>query len=231
MIGREDHGGGTVPTNYNDTTRQWAAVVGDVIASRSEVDQAGLLSNLEDVLAAVNSEVAAWQPLQITIGDEFQGAYETIEKALCATLLVLLNAKGFREIRFGIGWGSISVSERNVMPLGQSGSSWWNARDAIDELKRDEKRNKYPKTVRTRFKGDNRSQTALVNSFLATRDHILSRMDLMDARIALLLRQGTTQAQIADVLGTSQSNISRRANDNGPMTLVWVLHQFERQTL
>jgi hypothetical protein len=218
-----------MPTTYDDPTRQWATVVGDVIASRSEGDQPGLLSNLAEVLASVNSEVAAWQPLQITIGDEFQGAYETIEKALCATLLVLLNARGFREIRLGIGWGSISVSERDVMPLGQSGPGWWKARDAIDELKRDEKRNKFPKTVRTRFKGDDRSQMTLVNSFLATRDHILSRMDLMDAKIALLLRQGTTQVEIADAIATSQSNVSRRANDNGPMTLGWVLQQFERQ--
>jgi hypothetical protein len=218
-----------MPVNHHDPTRQWATVVGDVIASRSVGNQQGLLSSLGEVLAAVNSEVASWQPLQITIGDEFQGAYETIEKALSATLLVLLNAKGFREIRLGIGWGSVSVSERNVMPLRQSGPGWWNARDAIDEIKRDEKRNKLPKTVRTRFKGDDDAQTTLVNVFLASRDHVVSRMDPTDAKIALLLRRGQTQIQISRAIGTSQSNVSRRANDNGPMTLVWTLQQFERQ--
>ena len=215
--------------NRDNLVHRWATVVGDVIDSRSVENQQRLLSDLGGVLAAVNSEVASSQPLQVTIGDEFQGAYETIEAALRATLLVLLHAKAFKEVRLGIGWGSISVSEREVLPLRQSGPGWWNARQAIDELKRDEKRNKLPKTVRTRFMSENDAQMALVNALLVSRDHIVFGMDPTDARIALLLHKGKSQIEISRAIETSQSNVSRRANDNGPMTLVWTLQMLERQ--
>jgi hypothetical protein len=205
-----------------------ATVVGDVIASRTVRNQQGLLSSLGDALDAVNSEVAPSQPLQVTIGDEFQGAYETIEEALRATLLVLLHTKVFRRVRLGIGWGSISVSDRSVLPMSQSGPGWWNAREAIEELKKEEKMNNLPKTVRTRFKSDDLAQMTLVNAYLASRDHIVSRMDSMDTKITLLLREGRSQVDISRMIETSQSNISRRAKNNGPMTMVWTLQSLER---
>lgn len=211
-----------------DLTDAKATVVGDVVASRTVKNQQGLLSSLGDALDAVNSEVAPSQPLQVTIGDEFQGAYETIEEALRATLLVLLQTKVFRKVRLGIGWGSISVSDRNVLPMSQSGPGWWNAREAIEELKKEEKMNNLPKTVRTRFKSDDLAQMTLVNAYLASRDHIVSRMDSMDTKITLLLREGRSQVDISRMIETSQSNISRRARNNGPMTMVWTLQSLER---
>ena len=95
-----------------------------VIGGANRSRQAGpdLFDRLEVSLARTNDRLVLVQPLQITIGDEFQGIYDGLGQALNATLylrLVLLDVAG---VRFGVGWGDIMRRDPDRAPYEQDGS-------------------------------------------------------------------------------------------------------------
>ena len=54
------------------------ALIGDIVASKQAPDRAALQKRLVTVLRAVNEAVPSIQPLEPTLGDEFQAVYETL---------------------------------------------------------------------------------------------------------------------------------------------------------
>ena len=138
-----------------------ATLIGDVVLSREEPDQAGLLQRMKGVLARANQLIPTVQPLTMTFGDEFQGAYSDLGLALEATLLLRLLLGQRPELRFGLGWGEISTMDPEQALLGQSGPAWWGARAAIERVKDLEGRHRWPRAMRT---GSERRKRSLLPS-------------------------------------------------------------------
>ena len=106
-------------------SRSFTTVIGDVVGSRKHSDQRSLFEHLDRALSWVNERVAAVQDLQITVGDEFQGVYHDLGRALDAALLVRLRVWDSCHLRFGLGTGEIDSFKPESRPFSQSGSAWW----------------------------------------------------------------------------------------------------------
>jgi hypothetical protein len=192
-------------------------VIGDVVASRA-ADQRQLLATLKGALGIANDRVDAVQPLQLTPGDAFQGAYLGLSDALAATLLVRLHLRAAaHELRVGVGYGAITVHDPELEPSGQSGPAWWSARQAIDAAQALGAPHQRGTSgwLRTRFAGAGPAHDALVNALLACRDQLLAQLDEKDAAIAVGALLGRTQEAIGAEIGLAQSTVSERRRRHG----------------
>ncbi|HEV8632556.1 MAG TPA: SatD family protein [Thermoanaerobaculia bacterium] len=200
--------------------QELATVIGDVVRSRELPDQRRLLEDLAAALDWLAGIVPASQPLRPSVGDEFQGAYASLSQALLATLLLRLRLQERIDVRFGVGWGTVTVLDPSRVPAGQSGTAWWSAREAIEHVGRvDAGAKGWPEGLRTWFAGGDEALRGVVNAHLVCRDHILWRMDAIDARIALAMFLGTNQVEMERELGIKQPTISRRQRRRGPSAL------------
>src|SRR6478752_1933322 len=110
-----------------------AALIGDVVSSRSAADRAQLHARLTTLLAEVKAAFETTAPLRITVGDEFQGTFATVGAALAASLRIRLGMLPDHDVRHGIGWGEVRVLDEE--PRVEDGPGWWAAREAIQEVK------------------------------------------------------------------------------------------------
>jgi hypothetical protein len=124
------------------------------------------------------------------------------------------------DIRFGIGWGEISAYDRDLAPMAQSGSSWWNAREALDEVASDVSRRGWPRGLRTRIIGMAPAENAMINAFLLCRDELLSAMDSRASLVTLGLMLGRRQVDIANELGISQPAVAKRQKESGAAAII-----------
>ena len=197
-----------------------AALIGDIVQSREIPDQAALFDKVATALQWLEDQVAAIQPPRLMTGDEFQGAYLDLPSALLATTLLPLRLAGVCRLRFGIGWGTILADERRL-PAAQSGSAWWRARQAIDEVARIQGGAKgWPASLSTLYRGEDTRTQAFVDAFLICRDQVLNRLDEKDARITLALFRGESQQAVGRELRIGQSTVSARQRAGGPSSLV-----------
>lgn len=191
------------------------ALVGDVIGSRRYDPQGELLRRVAAVLADVTP--AALQPLALTVGDEFQGLFHDLGGALGAWLDLRTSLGRLDppvEIRVGLGAGDVEDSGAAPAPAGQSGTAWWRARDALDEVRGLERRSHWPRSLRTRYVSDDGDEAG-VNAVLVLADQLLAGMDAADLTILDGLRRGRRQVDVADDLGITQSAVARREGDRG----------------
>lgn len=180
-------------------------VIGDLVASRSLPDRAGVQRRFNQALAAVNDVVAVEQPFAPTVGDECQGACATLHDAVRAALLVRLAMLPHVDVRWGIGYGSVTVHDADRVPLLQDGPGWWAAREAVSVL--DGRRD----SARTWFAGPDEG---LVNAFLLCRDQIVARLNDRGLRILRLALLGHPQKDIAEIEGIWPSAVSQQFSRN-----------------
>jgi SatD family protein len=204
------------------------ALLGDVVASKSHSDRVALQRSVEDALTSVNASIPALQPLEVTIGDEFQGLYRTLADAVRASLLVRLALLPQVDTRFGIGSGTMTVFDSGRRPISQDGPAWWAARAAIERVHRQQQRSGHERSARTWYVAGDDGQEQLpassarepyVNAHLLCRDTLVPRDD---ARAIALLRgwlSGRTQAELAAELGVTQSAVSQRLARTGGFAL------------
>jgi hypothetical protein len=193
-----------------------ATLIGDIVASRRHGDRRRLQESLVESLNAVNAHLDPVQPLALTIGDEFQGAFATVADAALASMLVrlrLLTARYSSDSRYGLGYGYIDVFDRRRLPASQDGPGWWEAREAIDRAKRlaDAPRTSF---ARTCFGG-----RGSVEAFLLCRDAIVEEMNPRQRRLLLGFLHGKTQAQLADDEGITQPAVSQSLRHSGAFTI------------
>lgn len=192
-----------------------ATVIGDVVDSRRVSDRAGMHERLADLLQRVNAELEPVTALRFTVGDEFQGAFATIENAVRATLRLRLGLLPVADLRHGLGLGEVTVLQDE--PRVEDGPGWWAARAAIDAV-HDAETHPATRWMRTAVRGEDVSPA--VASLLALRDRAVG--DLDDRGIAILrgLLAGRTQREIADDLAITASAVSQRIRAAGLDALV-----------
>jgi hypothetical protein len=199
-----------------------AAVLGDVVGSRTAPDRPALQRALRTALSVAGDRVPSVQPLTPTIGDEFQGLFASPGPALEATLLVRLSLSGVADVRFGVGWGTLRIRDESAGPFEQDGPAWWAARAAIEQVGRDQRSRERPRGLRTGFAeaAEERppgpgTRAELVAAMLVCRDELVARLRPRDARLLLGLLADRSPSELAAEEGITQSAVSQRAIDKG----------------
>ena len=96
-----------------------AALIGDLVASRSSQDRAVLHQHLQVALGEVNDLLDPVRPLWITAGDEYQGTFATVAEAVQATLLVRVRLLPSYDVRHGIDQVFTVVDQKQAGLVGQ----------------------------------------------------------------------------------------------------------------
>lgn len=201
-----------------------AAVIGDVVGSRIAADRRHLHDRLEALLKEANAALTPSVPLRITVGDEFQGCFETVGAALHATLWLRLHLAPEADLRHGIGWGEASVLADE--PRVEDGPAWWAARAAIEAVKHDATRasSRLVRTAYRRAEGSPGPDPLAVNAALMCRDQMIGSVAGRTAGRSLrLLRgmiDGRTQVELAEEEQVSASAVSQRIRHDGLAVVV-----------
>jgi SatD family (SatD) len=118
------------------------------------------------------------------------------------------------DVRFGIGWGSVTMLDAAAGI--QDGPGWWAVREAI-EWTASAQRQPGLALVRTSFRahGESRHDVDAINAALLCRDHLLGSLDDRSMRILKGLLSNHTKKDIAAEEGISASAISQRAGRDG----------------
>jgi hypothetical protein len=201
-----------VKLSTSTPSRLRATVIGDVVGSRSAADRGALHRAITSALADA-AEVAIAPPV-LTVGDEFQGVYRTVGEAIDAALSIRLALAPGVDIRFGIGWGAITVLDEATGI--QDGPGWWAAREAIEWTATAQTQPGLA-LVRTAFRTaePDGPGPGAVNAALMCRDHLLGSLDERSQRILTGLRAGQTKKELAMAEGISASAVSQRAGRAG----------------
>ncbi len=213
-----------------DGERLYAAVLGDFVGSRRAGDRQALQRRLLDAFARVAASTAPVQPFAFTIGDEFQAIFDSIPRALRGILELRFELAEVGQVRFGLGWGAIPVSDRAAAPFGQDGPGWWAARNALDAVAASEKRRRRPTETRLGFEAAlPLAESRWIQGLTVALDTIVSTMDERDQAIALGLLRGATQSEIAEGFDVTQSAIAQRSVRNGPYAVVEILKLLDEE--
>ncbi len=201
-------------------------LIGDLVGSRGSPNRRALHRAVETALVRVNTAVPAVTELRITVGDEFQGAYDTLGSAIEAALRVRLELLPSADARVGIGRGPVQVldAERGI----EDGPGWWAARVAIEDVEQAAAR-AATRLLRTAYRpapelvdaatGDRprrAAQADAVNAALLCRDHLVGSLSQRSVRLLRgLMDPYTTQSELATLEGISASAVSQRVRADG----------------
>jgi len=187
-----------------------AALIGDIVGSRRVADRSAAHRAMNRALRDVAAD--AIDPPAFTVGDEFQGSYPTVGAAIGAALSLRLAVAPGLDVRFGIGWGVVTVLDADAGI--QDGPGWWAAREAI-EWTAAAQRQPGLALVRTSFRGEQRTDVDAVNAALICRDHLIGSLDERSLRILKGLLSNHTKKDIAAAEDISASAVSQRAGRDG----------------
>ena len=208
------------PSDQPGHSPQVAAVIGDLVGSRTSLDRAGLHRRLVGVLEEANDLLAPVVPLRVTAGDEFQGCFTTVGRAVHATLWLRLALVPDTDLRHGIGWGAASVLTEE--PRVEDGPAWWAARAAIESAERDAER-AGTRLVRTAYRladGAAGPDPQAVNAALICRDQLVGSASERSVRLLRGALAGHSQAELAAQEGVSASAVSQRMRHDGLAVLL-----------
>jgi len=202
-----------------------AAVIGDLVSSRTVGVRSEVQEQIDVALGRVNARFEPEQPFRFTVGDEFQGLLGSVEAAVLAALWIRLETTGVIGVRMGIGWGELEILDAARSPILQDGPCWWRAREAIKMVASWEDANQSPNSTSTLVvTGDGRQDS--FNAGLVLVDFILDGFDPADALIATMLLGGSTQEQAAVRLKVNKSSVSRRMQSHGIAALLTSMRMF-----
>ncbi|MGD1280633.1 SatD family protein [Mycobacterium seoulense] len=201
-----------------------ATLIGDVVGSRRAGDRPALHRRVAAALSQVAND--AIDPPSFTVGDEFQGSYPTLGGAIDAALTVRLLLVPDVDVRFGLGWGTVTVLDADAGI--QDGPGWWTAREAIQQTAKAQRQPGLA-LVRTTFRAaaETRTDIPAVNAALICRDHLLGSLDERSLRIVRGLMTGRTKRELAAAEGISPSAVSQRASRDG-LDLIVLASQYLR---
>jgi DNA-binding transcriptional LysR family regulator len=197
-----------------------ATLIGDLVRSRRAEHRARLHERLARAIREVNDGTAVVAPLQITVGDEFQGSFVHLGDAVRTTLRLRLAMLPEVDVRHGLGWGEVTVLQER--PRVEDGPAWWVARDAIHAVQAAEGRaaTRYRRTAFRSAPGTAGPCEAAVEAALLLRDQQVGALSTRSLSVLRGLLAGRTQREIADELGISPSAVSQRVRADGLAALV-----------
>jgi len=176
------------------------AVIGDIKRSRRDPDRAATQHRLEAALAAVND--AGGDDLAsrfvVTVGDEFQGLLRRPGAGM-GILARIEDELGDTPLRFGLGWGVLSTALQ-PQALGMDGPCFHNARAALEQAKRGDRR-----TVVCGF-GDEPDRA--VNGVLQLMNGVRERWKPAQRETVRLMRASELQKDVAELRNVSNSVVS-----------------------
>lgn len=177
-------------------------LIGDMVGSRVADDRAAVQARLGTMLDEMTATLHPPQRLEPTVGDEFQGAFDTLADAVLGALLVRLSVLPDIDVRCGIGYGEVQMHDASRRPLLQDGPGWWQARAALEALDGPRRAG-----ARTWYVGE---RSGVVNAFLLTRDGLVDRLNERGHRMLRAALLGASQQQIAQEEGISKSAVSQQ---------------------
>ena len=207
------------PGKQSASSGRRAALIGDIVGSRRVADRRAAHRAMYRALRDVAAD--AIDPPAFTVGDEFQGSYPTVGAAIGAALSLRLAVAPGLDVRFGIGWGAVTVLDADAGI--QDGPGWWAAREAI-EWTAAAQRQPGLAPVRTSFRGEHRTDVDAVNAALICRDHLIGSLDERSLRILKGLLSNHTKKDIAAAEDISASAVSQRAGRDGLDLIVRASH-------
>src|SRR3954470_18979936 len=171
-----------------------ATLIGDIVGSRRVADRRAAHRALNRGLRDVAAD--AIDPPAFTVGDEFQGSYPTVGAAIDAALSLRLAVATGIDVRFGIGWGEVTVLDASAGI--QDGPGWWAAREAI-QWTASAQRQPGLALARAAFRAqsDSRADVDAINAAMLCRDHLLGSFDERSLRILKGLLTNQTKKDIA----------------------------------
>ena len=147
----------------------YVAIIGDIkeskkINNRNEI-QKKLIQVLEEINIKYDTDISS--KFIITLGDEFQGLL--CNGANTLRIISEIERKMYPiKIRFGVGVGTITTEVNKEMSLGADGPGYYKARNAIEFLKDNEKKNQTNTAdIRFEVESENQSTTIMINTILS----------------------------------------------------------------
>ena len=147
----------------------YVAIIGDIkeskkINNRNEI-QKKLIQVLEEINLKYDTDISS--KFIITLGDEFQGLL--CNGANTLRIISEIERKMYPiKIRFGVGVGTITTEVNKEMSLGADGPGYYKARNAIEYLKDNEKKNQTNTAdIRFEVESENQSTTIMINTILS----------------------------------------------------------------
>lgn len=194
------------------SSKRRGTLLGDIVGSRQAADRSAAHRAVNQALRSVAE--GAIDPPAFTVGDEFQGSYPTVGAAIEAALTIRLAVAPGIDVRFGIGWGGVTILDPEAGI--QDGPGWWAAREAI-EWTAAAQRQPGLALVRTSFRSgdDARRDVDAINAALLCRDHLIGSLDDRSLRIVKGLLSNLAKKDIAAAEGVSASAVSQRAGRDG----------------
>jgi hypothetical protein len=191
------------------------AVIVDIVGSRRLENRSEAQEAITEAFHQANAFAPGIAEITATIGDEFQGLYQTTSDALTAWTLGSLLLPEAVDVRCGMGVGKVTRIDLGGSQQLQDGPAWWNARAAVDEAHR--RQYAGDTSARTHFIGT--SHEPDINAYLLLRDHIVYRMKKRERRLTAALIMGATQSEMAKSEKLSQATISESLHRSGGMAL------------
>lgn len=197
---------------YNDC---YIAIIGDIIDSRELKERMQVQKQLNQTLNEINTiyKDSISSDFIITLGDEFQGL---LRQGTYTMQIIMKIEKSMNpvKIRFGVGIGEITTDINRNMSIGADGPAYYNARDAINELKSRETQ-KSVSYSDIRFCGgrENEDVVLLINNTLTLMYVIKSGWSERQKEVIDELLDGNrSQREIALKLDITESTVSTNLN-------------------
>lgn len=189
---------------------KYLAIIGDIKKSRQLEERKKVQVQLNDVLTQINQKYKEQiaSKFLITLGDEFQGLLLNGSQAL--TIVEELKRKMYPiEIRFGIGVGEITTKIDREKALGADGPSYYYARNAIEQLKKNENRSKRI-SADIRIEMSDESRGILLNTIFELLKALEDTWtDRQREIIQDMLQHQDGQKNVADRFGIYQSAVQK----------------------
>lgn len=190
----------------------YLAVIGDIKDSRHLVDRKEVQIRLKKILDEINDiyEEDISSRFLITLGDEFQGLLNRGDNVI--QIISVIEQKMYPvKLRFGVGIGKITTDIIAEAAIGADGPGYYEARNAIEYLKENEKRKKRAESnIRVGIAESDCLQTLMLNTILSLMSVIKESWSERQREIIYdILEHGDGQSDVARRLGVSQPTVQK----------------------
>lgn len=195
----------------------YIAIIGDIKYSKKIVDRQTTQHKLDIALEEINNTYVTdiSSKFMITLGDEFQGLLCTGEHVF--SIIEEIQHQMYPiGIRFGIGVGAITTKINAQMAIGADGPGYYNARYAIDLLKKNEqKKQTVISDIRIEIDQDQHGIAPMLNAIFSLVTMLKKNWTTRQREIIWdYIKHQDGQERTANRLGIAQSSV-QRGLDNG----------------